>query len=298
MRTKIFSLLFLTCLIAISSTAQQLFNLTEYTQYNFIYNPAASGASDKASAGIIYRNQWTGMPGGPVTAFAFADKYFEQKKTGVSAVLFSDVTGPTSRTGGLLNLSYSIDFENGKRLMFGLGGQLLQFKVDETAIADAIPNDPLLAGKGTSFIGDANTGIYYKSPTLNVGVSAMQIIQSNLRIIKESIGAYQGELYRHYFLMAYYNIQVDKDNILVPNALVKYLPNSPVDIEAGLRLEHKQFISVGFNYHYQQNYSFTAGLMLTKNLSLGYAYDRYNTPINLFYGGNDANEVSLRYFFH
>ncbi|MES2431461.1 MAG: PorP/SprF family type IX secretion system membrane protein [Bacteroidota bacterium] len=286
------------CSLSTFVKAQQIFKISQYTEHNFLYNPAASGANSRASVGGLYRTMWSGMPGSPTTAILYGDKYFSKKKIGVSAAIYSDKTGPSSRSGGIINLSYSVELANQKRLMFGLGGQVLQFKIDKSEIADAIPGDALLNGSGTTVKGDASAGIYFKSPTLNVGVSVMQLIQTKLNLIKGTSGEdNQGKLYRHYFLMANYNWKTDEDNVLVPNILFKYLPNSPLEFEGGVRLEHKKLLWVGFNYHYQQEVTGYAGFNINKNLSLGYSFDIYNTPLNVFYSGHVAHEISMRYFF-
>src|ERR1700744_3214707 len=103
--------------------AQQQLEISQYIQNNFIYNPAAAGAADQASVGAIYRKMWSGIDGGPQTVILYGDKYFDKKKTGVSIFVYDDKTGPTSRTGGQVNLSYSVELgSKDKRLMFGLGG--------------------------------------------------------------------------------------------------------------------------------------------------------------------------------
>ena len=301
MRLKIILSTVLMSVFAMGVHAQQIFKISNFTQHNFLYNPAASGANDRASVGMVYRSMWSGIAGGPKTEIIYGDKYFAAKKVGVSAVIYNDVTGPTSRSGGNVNLSYSVDFENGQRLMFGLGGQVLQFRVDKAQITDALSSngiDPLLAGSGTTVKGDADAGVYYKSNKLNVGISAMQLIQTKLDLIKGTSGTdNQGKLYRHYFLMADYNWQVDDADVLVPNILIKYLPNSPTEFEGGVRLEHQKLIWVGFNYHYKQDVTGYIGINATKDLSIGYSFDHYNQPLNTFDGGNNAHELFLRYFF-
>ena len=108
------------------SEAQQIFSITQYMEHNFLYNPAAAGAGDHPSIGASYKKMWSGIDGGPQTTILFGDKYFSKKKIGVGIVLYDDKTGPTSREGGEINLSYSIPLKGEKRLMFGLGGQFLQ----------------------------------------------------------------------------------------------------------------------------------------------------------------------------
>lgn len=299
MRSKIITYLLLSCITATTVQAQQIFKISQFVQHNFLYNPAAAGASDRASVGSVVRTMWADMEGGPKTFIAYGDKFFDKQKVGVSAVVYSDKTGPTLRNGGNLNLSYAVKVGENRRVQFGLGAHLLQFRIDHAKIASAIPNDPLLAAPATSFKGDANAGVYYKSPTLNVGISAMQLIQPKLNIIKGTNGEdNSGKLYRHYFFTANYNYRVDEETVLTPNFLFKYLPNAPLEFEGGVQLMYKDFIWVGGNYHYQQEYSIFAGIMIENQFSIGYSYDRYNTPADLFTGGNAGHELTLRYFFN
>jgi type IX secretion system PorP/SprF family membrane protein len=239
---------------------------------------------------------WSGIPGGPQTTILYGDKYFATKKVGIGVALYSDKTGPTSRNGGQANISYSVDMQNGRRLMFGLAATVLQYRIDKESFSHYIPNDPLLASSGTEIKGDAAAGVYYRSPTFNIGFSVQQLVQSKLNFVKTNANP-EGRLYRHYFIMASDNIRTDEANVLIPNVLIKYLPNSPADIEAGIRLEHMDLIWIGFNYHYQQSYSAFAGLKINHKLAIGYALDVYKTPISLFDEGGSANEISLRYFF-
>lgn len=285
-------------LIATATKAQQIFKIAQYTQHNFIINPAASGANKQGSVGATYRKMWAGIDGGPQTTIIFADKYFASKKTGVSVGLFDDKTGPTSRTGGQIGLSYSVNLEKERRLMFGLGGQIMQYKVNLAELANSSyfdPEDPIMSAPGNVTKGDASAGVYYKSNTFNMGFSVQQIIQSKLNFIKGSSNP-EGRLYRHFYLMADYNFQVDEDNVLIPNVLFKYLPNSPLDFDGGVRLEHKNSLWVGFNYRLKQSYTAYAGLKLNNIFSIGYAYEEYRTPLSVFDKGGSAHEISLRYF--
>ena len=274
--------------------AQQQFEISQYMQHNFIYNPAAAGAADQPSIGAIYRKMWSGIEGGPQTVILYGDKYFDKKKAGVSIYVYDDKTGPTSRTGGQVNLSYSVELgSKEKRLMFGLGGMVFQYQLDKAYIADDIPNDPLLSASSSKLKGDAAAGIYLKTPTFNIGASIEQIIKPKLNFLDNS----SGKLYRHYYVMADYNWKVDEDNTLVPNALLKYLYNSPIDLQVGMKLQHKDLLWIGFGYHYKQNYSAYAGLKIAHQFEIGYAYDQFQTPLSVFDDGGGGNEVSLRYYF-
>lgn len=279
-----------------ASKAQQIFTISQFTQHNFIFNPAAAGASDQASVGATYRKMCAGIDGGPQTTILYFDKYFDKKNTGLAVVLYDDKTGPTSRTGGQVNLSYSVDMQQGRRLMFGLAGTLMQYKLDKQMLSAYIPNDPLLAASENTVKGDAAAGIYYKSPGINLGFSVQQLVQAKFNYIKTNNNP-EGKLYRHFYFTGSYNWKVDEDNVVVPNAMVQYQPNAPVYYSAGIRLEHKDMFWVGGNYHHQQSYSLFAGLKIDKTVALGYAYDQYSSPLSVFDDGSGAHEISLRYFF-
>ena len=299
MRIKSIIAVLLCCACFYTSEGQQIFAISQYVQHNFIYNPAAAGAADNPSVGALYRKMWAGIDGGPQTTILYGDTYFEKKKVGLAAFVYDDKTGPTDRTGGQINLSYSINLgtDKTKRLMFGLGGMFMQYKLDKAYIANDIPNDPLLSSPGSEFTGDAAAGVYLKTPTLNVGVSVEQIIQSQLGFINETSTNIEGKLYRHYFFMADYNLRTDDEDVLIPNVLLKYQPNSPVDFQGGVKLLHQDFLWIGLSYHYQQSYSVYAGVKIAHQFEVGYAYDQYQTPLSVFDNGGAGNELSLRYYF-
>lgn len=288
---------FLLCLVCVGhSKAQQIFSMSQFMQHNFIYNPAAAGASDQASLGITYKKMWTGIEGGPRTTMLYADKYFEALNTGGGLILYNDVTGPITRSGVEGCVSYGIYTSDYNQLKFGLSGQLLQERIDKAAVQKYIPDDPLLATAGSSTTGDAAFGVYYTTPKLNIGVSAKQLIQSKLNFIKTTT-LNESRLYRHYYVMGSYNYQLDSQNILIPNFIIKMAAHSPFDFEAGARLEHKKLLWFGINYHYQQYYSAFLGFNINKKVSLGYAYDQYRTPLSIFDEGGGSHELSLKYYF-
>ena len=283
-------------LISSFADAQQIFRLSQYLQHNYLFNPAAAGAGDHPSLGITYKKMWTGLEDGPKTLLIYGEKYLNSKKTGVGFVLYNDVTGPTARSGAELNLSYSIPFSDKKRLMFGLAGQFAQERIDKSAIEKYIPGDPILSGPGSVITADAAAGVYYKTPTINIGFSTKQIIQSKIDLIKTAT-ALEARLYRHYYLMGSYNWQTDKDNVIIPNFMIKFSENVPADIEAGCKIEHKKLLWVGFNCHMDQDFTAFAGFRVDKKLSIGYAYDQYKTPLSIFDSGGGSHELTFIYSF-
>src|SRR5436190_1084668 len=187
-KIKIVTATVLTVALSVNAVAQQIFKVSQYMEHSFIHNPAAVGANDITTVGGVFRSQWAGIDGSPKTVILFGDTYIPSKNTGLGMVLYSDKTGPTSRTGGNFNISYSVklDAEDKKKLMMGLGAEVIQFKVDKDKIAEYIPNDPLLASSGSTIKGDACAGIYLKTPKLSIGAAAFQLLQPKLDFVKSS----------------------------------------------------------------------------------------------------------------
>ena len=296
MKLKYTIITLVSLVIATTLTAQQTFRLSQYMQHNYVFNPAAAGANDVSSIGATYKKMWEGIEGGPQTTLLFGDTYFNKYKAGASILVYNDVTGPTSRSRAELNVSYAIPFSDKRKLSFGLGGIIMQERIDKLQIEKYVPGDPILAGPGSWVSGDASAGVYYTSKTINVGFSVKQLVQSKLDLIQTAT-ALEARLYRQYYVMGSYNWRTDEDNVIVPNFLLKLSSHAPADIEAGARIEHKDFIWVGFNCHYQQSFSAFAGLKMNHKYAIGYAYDQYKTPLSVFDNGGGAHEISLRYYF-
>ncbi len=296
MRKILFSIL-CACGATGIACAQTAYKISQFAQHNFLYNAGAAGAASQASVGLAYRSQWSGIDGGPKTMIGFGDAYFEKPNLGSSLVLYNDKTGPTSRTGGQLSISYSLDFTPEKRLQLGLGVDVLQYKIDLGKLGTYIPNDPLLASAGSVTKADAAFGIYYRSPTFSGGISVQNLMQTKLGLVKTSAAMTDGRLYRHYYAMANYRWVVDDKSVLIPNVMFKYLPNAPMEFEGGLRYEFDDLLNFGFDYVYRQLFSMQAGVKVAHCFSIGYAYELYNTPISQFADGGKAHELFLRYYF-
>ena len=291
---KYLSILLFTLVCAPHGYSQQIFRVSQYLQHNFMFNPAAAGVSKDGTVGLMYKKMWSGMEGGPQTALAYGDYFFEKMNTGAAIVLYNDVTGPTSRSGFDLNAAYAIRFDGDRKLHIGLNAILLQERIDKMQLQEYIPNDPLLAGPGSIITADAGAGVYYASNTFSGGFSVKQLVQSKLNL-KKTNTVPEGRLYRHYFLTANYNWKTDEDNVIIPSMMVRFTQNTPATIEVGAILKHKDIFWTGFGWQYKQSFTAYAGVNIKKRYSIGYAFDEYATPLSMFDGGSGAHEIMVRY---
>ena len=96
---KKISFLILAFIFSGSLYSQQLPQLTQFMDNNYVLNPAFAGMEDYYQVRTSIRNQWTGIADAPSTTILSI--YGQQEENiGLGGVIFNDQFGPTSRTGG------------------------------------------------------------------------------------------------------------------------------------------------------------------------------------------------------
>ncbi len=294
---KLLPLVIFTMVISCAD-AQQLHFTSQYLQHNAMYNPAAAGIANKNMVGVSFRNQWNSFPGNPRTYMVYSDFVLEKLKAGIGAYAYRDETGPTSRTGVQLAYSKHIIANNGKD-KFGLGLELrgLQYAIDKNKLSSALANDPALAGAENKVGIDAGAGAYYTNGKLSVGAAVSQLIQSKLQLSDVPNRTQGGKLYRHYNFTANYKWNTGGDIYLIPNAMVRVIEHAPSEYEFGMIANYQEKVWWGVGYRVKQSISLQVGFKIMEKVSLGYSYDYYQTPIDLYTQGSGAHEIGLRFQF-
>jgi type IX secretion system PorP/SprF family membrane protein len=293
-----FTLFLLLFVVAYSTSAQQLHFMSQYLQHNSMLNPGAAGISDKNMVGVSYRNQWSSFPGNPKTFMIYEDVNLVKLKAGIAGYVYKDETGPTSRTGLQLAYSYHIISKDEKhKLGIGLEFRALQYAIDKSKLIDALGTDPALAGATQKLGIDAGAGVYYTNGKLSVGAAVSQLIQSKLQLSDVPNSKLGGKLYRHYNVIANYEIKTAGEITLIPNALVRLIQNAPTEVEAGVKLDYQKLLWTAIVYKFRQSYSLQMGFRLKEKFNVSYSYDAYSKPLSSFDGGSGAHEIGLRYDF-
>ncbi len=288
--------LFILILIATASlkVAAQQIQTTAFPQLQgFMHNASFAGIGASNFVGATYRTQWSEISGGPKTANLFGSFAMPESKMGMSALVYSDKTGPTSRTGVSISFAKHIDFGNGSVLSMGIENKFQQFRLDQEKIVAAIGADPALANAKGGLNYDAGFGISFINKKLQVGVCVAQLLESELKNYSGAGRTEVGKLYRHYNLTGAYTIKMNDDITMIPNLLLIYLPNTPAEFNAGARFIFKENIRIGASA--SKNFSINFGTTLSKNFSIDYAFDLYNNDNVL--NNLTANEFMLRYHF-
>ena len=292
---KNFLIILLLCVVTIGN-AQQLHTSSLYDMQGILHNPAMAGMTMKGMVGATYRNQWTGVSGSPQTATLFGSFALPEHKIGLGGYIYNDKTGPTSRTGIQLAFAKHIPLKNDAKLSLGIEARGLQYKIDYDKLQQTLGSDPVLGSNDNKFKFDAGFGIAYSDKKIEIGASVSQLIQSKLGFYEGTTSpAEEGRLYRHFYLHGAYKWKVDATTIIKPNFLLIYLPNAPEEFQIGARVEHNEVFWWGLGYRINQSFMLSAGMHINKKFTVGYAFDMYSAPYNMFEQGGASHEILFRY---
>ena len=293
---KKYIVIILAGIFTVQAKAQQLQTSSLYDLQGVYHNPSMAGTQAMNMVGVSYRTQWSGISGSPKTATVFGSFGLPSHNIGIGGYVYRDQTGPTSRTGVALQFAKHIPLSNGGNFSLGLEARGLQFSLDRAKLVAELGSDPALGTSDNKFKFDAGFGVSYNGKRLQLGAAASQLVQSKLGFYTGNLNnSESARLFRHYYFHGAYKWNVDDATTLTPNVMFIYLPNAPLEVQGGIRVEHREIFWWGVGYRAKQSFILSAGLNINKKLTIGYAFDIYSKPMNVFDGGNNAHEMLLRF---
>jgi type IX secretion system PorP/SprF family membrane protein len=159
-----------------------------YDLYLFNYyliNPAVAGAERCGHFMVTDRHKWIGMEGPNTQTFSYRSRPWEN--IGVGGYLFRDQNGNHNYLGGQLSVAYHIPMspsnryrvatDLGRQLSFGLSVKFNHTSFDTSNFGDQ--NDIALQNDA-GYYPNANVGVYYTSYGFFAGLSATNLIPTNL----------------------------------------------------------------------------------------------------------------------
>jgi type IX secretion system PorP/SprF family membrane protein len=279
------------------ASAQQLNTSSFYEIYPVLHNPATAGSRQKAFIGSSFKTQWSNMPGSPKTGLVYGQTYLPNARLGLGGYLYHDVTGPTSRTGLQMAYAYHIPVKENRSVSFGFEARLQQLSFDREKLQqDLGAIDPALTNTSTRFKADGGFGVAYSTPRLQVGAAVSQLVQSKYELYERTgTQTEQSKLYRHYYMHGAYLFQADEFTKVIPNLLLIYLPNAPLETQTGVRMMHNDLLWYGLTWRARQGWMISAGIKLKEKFTIGYSFDIYNSPLSVYQKGSSGHELLLQY---
>ncbi|MUU79816.1 PorP/SprF family type IX secretion system membrane protein, partial [Winogradskyella endarachnes] len=119
----------------------------QYTQYMYnmnVINPAYAGSKENLSFGLLYRNQWSKIDGGPETGTFFGHSPIGNN-LGIGLSVIADQIGPVKETNTYVDVSYTLQLGGEHRLAFGVKAGATFHDIGLAGIDVVDPTDPFLS---------------------------------------------------------------------------------------------------------------------------------------------------------
>ena len=147
--------------ISVGCYGQQLPQFTQFYLSEFITNPGYTGSQSYWTGQSNNRYQWVGIDDAPRTYVLSLNGPLNSKKIGLGGYLFTDIVGPTRRTGFNASYAYHLQINDDIRLGMGVTAGILQFMIDGSKITTDQPDDIALSnGVQKVLTPDAGVGFY------------------------------------------------------------------------------------------------------------------------------------------
>ncbi|MCE9537774.1 MAG: type IX secretion system membrane protein PorP/SprF [Bacteroidetes bacterium] len=278
--------------------AQQLPHYSNYMLNNFVMNPAVAGTNPYFEGLSNNRYQWIGITDAPRTYILSVNGPTKSLNVGLGGLLFTDIVGPTRRTGFYLSYAYHIKVAEKVKLSFGLSGGILQFMVDASKITLKNPIDQVISTGLQSVIApDFGVGIYAYSTDKKwyAGASMPQILQNRINFY-ETASTSLSKLATHFYITGGYKYQLNENFTIEPSALIKFVKPAPVQFDLGVRAIYREKIWLGAAYRNLDAVSAMVGYTMQENLTFAYSYDFTTSNIRKYSTGTHEFMIGIKFY--
>ena len=275
--------------------SQQIQHYSQYLLNEYAMNSAVAGLSPYYQARVNNRYQWVGIVDAPRTFVLSLYGPDRKRDLGYGGYVFSDVTGPTTRTGLYGSYTYIMRVKGNKKLSFSLSAGLLQYKIDGSKIILHDEGDPSLGdGIYSTYLPDANFSVYFKDIHYFAGLSAYQLMNNKFKFkTLEQLGI--NRVRTHFFLFGGYFFEINDDFEVEPSVVLKFMYPVPLQVDISVRTYYQKKVWLGVSFRTMDAMSFMIGYEHEKQLLFGYSYDLSVSNIKPYNSG--THELMLGYKF-
>ena len=283
-------------LIVLSSKiwAQQFPQYSQYLLNDFAVNPAIAGSNSFYEVKINQRNQWVGITDAPRTLILTLNGPFKTKNVGLGGTIYSDVVGPTRRSGSNFNYAYHLKIQKGLKLSLSLTAGLMQFSIDGSKVTTRDPGDTYFANQFlSSIVPGFGFSAYLYHDDYFFGLSAPQLTQKKVSFF--TVDHKLNELTPAYFITGGYRFKISDDFKIEPSVLAKYSNPAPMQFDVNTRVFYKDQIWLGSTIRIKDSFTGLIGFIFQQNLLVGYSYDYTFSGLRKYSSGTHEIMVGMRF---
>ena len=293
-QAKLF-LYFLLC-IPLVTAAQQSPVLSHYMFNGLLLNPAYAGSKEYMSSTLMYRKQWVGISGAPVTYSGTIHGLIKKTKLGFGAIIQQDKIGITKQTDFYLSLAYHLPVGAGK-LAVGIQGGFSNLSSEVVGLTYWDPGDPVYNyNKFSSLLPNVGMGIYYYRQMFYAGLSAPMILSYDKNYALAVSSDHQvHHLVRRYFATAGAVFETSDQIKLKPSFLFRTEAKGHSQLDLNLNILINDLFWIGASYRTNSAVVALFEYQLNRKLRIGYSYDYTLTELKNYNSG--SHEFMLGYDF-
>ncbi len=294
--------------VSVSARAQQHPMYSQYMFNMMNINPAYAGSRGVGTMTALYRNQWEGIEGAPKTGSLSFDMPIKEKKIGIGFQLYDDRLGIERTSGFNASYAFRIQLTESGTLSLGLQAGLLNYRANFTESILFQSGDPRFSQNISGILPAAAAGIYYNSDKFYFGVSTPALLKTKIDFdgVSDVTGVTGRDL--HLYVASGFVVSLNKDLVFKPSVLVKAVSGAPIEYDINTNLWIQNTVAFGFSYRTGDAYVGMAELQLSRQLRLGYAYDKtfnglgnlntgtHELMLRLEFGSTNGKVASPRYF--
>ena len=300
--TPILYVCFVGALTAQQAPQYSLFMLNPYST-----NPAYAGLENTLVATGVYRQQWSGLKGAPLTQHVNAHLPLNVIHSGVGLKVENDAIGAHRTTQVLLSYDYQIELGRRALLSFGGSAGYLQYSLDGDKLR--APQGTYVEPGGTfdhndNFLPEGKVqagtpifeaGVYLQANNLELGAAIQPVFAP---VLKETGGGdFQLQPVRQFIFSGTYTLSAGENAKIKPAMLVKTdAKETQMEVSAIVRWRENIFVGTsfrGFTNTSKDAAVILAGLKINEKTTLAYAFDIPLSPLNAANRG--SHELLLRY---
>ena len=269
-----------------------------YSQYwvnGLAINPAYTGSRECFSNTILYRNQWMGFDGAPITQTLSSHAPFKDEKNAVGIFLFHEEIGVTDYYDIYGNYAFRFQFGNG-RLSLGLKAGATIFQGNYTSIIadpEQLNNDLLLSDNESGVFPNFGVGVYYYNEKYYLGISVPQFLSYEIKNSQKKMSVIPDNY--DFLVTGGYLLNLANNVKLKPSFLLRYRLDNTFQLDIGGNIIVYDAIWVGGSYRYNNELAFILEYQATNQIRAGVAYDLATGDLAGKHNG--SMEVILRYDF-
>ena len=295
----------LTCLmLAMQASAQQPAQYSLYRFNKYAFNPGYAGLDNSLSMTGVYRTQWVGLPGNPVTQNFNAHMPLYVIGGGAGLAVENETLGSWRQTSFSASCARQMSVGKAGLISLGLTAGWVQRQLDgskvrtpSTEVDDlgnvSSHNDNYLS---TSLEGGAgptaHLGAFYQGEKLEAGISSINLLGNAL-----NLSDLKFEQERTYFLYLGYKLDLSKKITAIPSILLKTdVHQTQIDFSITAQYNENIFVGASFRGYHANSLdavSLMGGFKLNEKISIAYAYDLGLSSLKTVSMG--SHEMQLNY---